>query len=1114
MAEEDPHDGDGNAAGEENDAEMEEAPVDDPPEEKDVAEETHEEEAEATEGVDKSPKEDLGDAEEAEAAQDEPMDQAEDVAKDDGPREDAPVEEDMDAQDEPEHAQERHEDAEDVDDRAEREPVPPHEENGEEAVEYGDDEEEHHDDDHQGDATSGRHEDEGVDSPRASRASREEPPEEEPEEPVEPVPMDEEQVSQKDKEEDKPYVECEEDAVEDEREKVEAGSFQASRTYSTLNVLPSTDSRLLIPLTDEGLGHLFAGVRATAGLKGGRYLFEVKILEVRRGADYGRKHKNIPRQLVAIGFSTSESSLFLGDGDESVGFDSEGCLILNGRKNWMEGLNDRIVLERQMVLAVVLNLIPDSPNRHTFSLFVNGKRVGRPQLLPEKLRDTTLYPTINFKNVTLHANFTAPPMAPLQNFKCRTLHEAAQEDVEVLPEPGGNQPDGKHEVIFLVGFPNHGTQAFLEEFQKEKQATARFTELSVASLRNWAKLSGFWTRGNEGLGIAELDHGNMTQNVVQSIAPFVQQNFIIKELPKNLLPEFRQSSLNVFDASRFKRTAVVMLGTPQLENLRALAREKLLKQRRDKVAAEVRRAKKPTKWDNGDKNALSPEELEAEIQKAMDAVEVTEEDEKAWIQKIDESHENELIKSFEKFTIPSEEEGFQEVCFVWEGEEESNEYLKQWIAEKKLVQKVNDLRPSGWFKDKHREWQSILSRWKRRQDDWKDPAKRRRMDKPLPDGTLPESCEEVDPWTLLDPTDIGTGEPLFSKFAWEDWQMLELRVQLHLLVHGYKHAMNDPQRVTFHERHTESYYDTFYRKPLAIRQFGVNSLQELLNMIKDTMEILSSKSMLDPQLSDDTPFENFLRLTEDARRLRLSRLDSGDATAVLRLSRPATPSAPKYRKEFRGEDDGRTHRHDRDRHGQERDRYGGNAGGDRHGDRGKGNRYGKGDRKGDRGKGPPRDRDDRGAAPRQSGGYDRSRSDRPRDRRDAPPRERAYGEPDRGYGRRSGPGSGPPPNRQPPMPPPKTRMTHPGGPGKGPPRDRDDRGGAQRQSGYDRGRSDRPRDGGDARPRERAYGEPDRGYGRRSGPGSGPPPGRQPPKTRYDSGGYGGYKGGQRGPPR
>ena len=32
-------------------------------------------------------------------------------------------------------------------------------------------------------------------------------------------------------------MECEEDAAEDEREKVEAGTFQASRTYSTLNVV-------------------------------------------------------------------------------------------------------------------------------------------------------------------------------------------------------------------------------------------------------------------------------------------------------------------------------------------------------------------------------------------------------------------------------------------------------------------------------------------------------------------------------------------------------------------------------------------------------------------------------------------------------------------------------------------------------------------------------------------------------------------------------------------------------------------------------------------------------------------------------------------------------------
>ena len=59
---------------------------------------------------------------------------------------------------------------------------------------------------------------------------------------------------------------------------------------------------------------------------------------------------------------------------------------------------------------------------------------------------------------------------------------------------------------------------------------------------------------------------------------------------------------------------------------------------------------------------------------------------------------------------------------------------------------------------------------------------------------LPDSCDDVDPWKLEDVTDISTGEPLFSKFTWEDWMMLELRFQLHALVHGYKHCMNDPER--------------------------------------------------------------------------------------------------------------------------------------------------------------------------------------------------------------------------------------------------------------------------------------------------------------------------------
>ncbi|CAK8985144.1 Heterogeneous nuclear ribonucleoprotein U [Durusdinium trenchii] len=361
----------------------------------------------------------------------------------------------------------------------------------------------------------------------------------------------------------------------------------------------------------------------------------------------------------------------------------------------------------------------------------------------------------------------------------------------------------------------------------------------------------------------------------------------------------------------------------------------------------------------------------------MEAVEVTEEEERRFLERmVEDQNERDLAKSFADFKIPSKEEGFQDIVFAWQGEEGSAEYLKRWIADKKLVERVPDLRPNEWFREKLRQWQQTLSRWKRKQEDWSDPSARR---KPKPVGPVrsegqPENSDEVDPWKLLDVTDIGTGEPLFSKFTWEDWQLLELRVQLHLLVHGYKHAMQDPERVTFHESHTEFYYEIFYRRPIDLRNFGAGKLSDLLEMVKDTLEIFPKTSVLDPQLSDDTPFENFLRLVEDARRCRLVRLDGGDETARLRLTRAHGRAAPpRQRQEFRGDD--------------------------RKGDRGKGDWGDRG--KGDRGKGRGYDREpvrhggrpqhstrwEHSAPPRGSrglaaadagprGGYERSRSGR------------------------------------------------------------------------------------------------------------------------------------------
>eukprot|EP00913_Durusdinium_trenchii_P026466 g24832.t1 len=552
--------------------------------------------------------------------------------------------------------------------------------------------------------------------------------------------------------------------------------------------------------------------------------------------DYNRRQRGKSTQHVAIGFSTRESSLFVGDGEESIGFDTEG--------SWE-------------ILHV---------------------------------EDKTLYPTINFKNVTLHANFDEfEPLAPLP-FACRTLHVAAREDVEILPEP-----EGKQEVIFPIGMPDEGTRswdessAFLEEFQKEKEASGPYVELSMESLKAWAHLSG--------VALRDLDL-NATREMIESLAPFTRQSFLVKELQKYLVPSAR-STLRTFDPARFKRTAVVMMGWPP-EAFREKVRAKLRAEKQEKVASELRRsqaskaeAKKPENGGTEETEAQQPsqEDLEAEVTKAKDAVVISEDEERAYLERmVDEQQETlgakksapkngqkEIAKSFGNFSLPKKEEGFEEILWAWQAEEQCLEHLQRWVAEKKLMQRVDELRPNEWFREKLRD-----------------------------------------------------GEPLFGKFTWEDWMMLDLRVQLHLLVHGYKHAMKDPDRVTFHERHTEFYFEIFYRRALSLKNLGLSKVVELLEMVNDTMGLHPTKCVLEPQMKDDAPFENLLRLVEDARRLRWQRLDAGDELAALNLVPPSSATRgagarPRYPEEL--ERPGARSRARNDEGGRGYDARGGSGGG-------------------------------------------------------------------------------------------------------------------------------------------------------------------------------------------
>ena len=121
------------------------------------------------------------------------------------------------------------------------------------------------------------------------------------------------------------------------------------------------------------------------------------------------------------------------------------------------------------------------------------------------------------------------------------------------------------------------------------------------------------------------------------------------------------------------------------------------------------------------------------------------------------------------------------------------------------------------------------------------------------------------------------GEPLFSQFCYEDWQLLSIRVELHLLTHSFPHV---PQSDLSH------YYGICFEKDLRCSRFGVSSITELATMIHDTltMEGDTLQAFIAARLDADTAFQHFVELTEAQRREWRKRFDSGDLSAILRFT--------------------------------------------------------------------------------------------------------------------------------------------------------------------------------------------------------------------------------------
>merc|ERR1719329_1481528 len=231
-----------------------------------------------------------------------------------------------------------------------------------------------------------------------------------------------------------------------------------------------------------------------------------------------------------------------------------------------------------------------------------------------------LYPTIVYKNMTLHMNFGPTPRCPLP-FRCPMLADAAEADTEVAKD--APQKDGKCEVVFPMALPEQGGFDWLDNFLKENPS---YVELSDRTVLDWATKSGLYkprpTSNNPGAsndkphfnyGIPLMDDFSI-RKVLNNLAPTLRRNFVVMEVRSNLIAEERKAVLRRFGHRYFKKTAMVLIGQPD-EKYLARTHENLLADKAAKVETERKRRvlEKERKRVLEEKNKLAKEARAARL---------------------------------------------------------------------------------------------------------------------------------------------------------------------------------------------------------------------------------------------------------------------------------------------------------------------------------------------------------------------------------------------------------------------------------------------------------------------------------------------------------------------
>ncbi|XP_051901221.1 heterogeneous nuclear ribonucleoprotein U-like protein 2 isoform X2 [Pristis pectinata] len=319
------------------------------------------------------------------------------------------------------------------------------------------------------------------------------------------------------------------------------------------------------PLFPEKFVYLWGGARATYGVTKGKVCFEVKMTQKFPVKQLTESENE--RHVVRVGWSLDSSSLQLGDGEFSFGYDGAG-------RKWRNSVFEKYgeTFDENDVIGCFANFDGEDVE---LSFSLNGVCLGVAfTVSKESLADKALFPHVLTKNCALECNFgqKEEPFFPIPE-DYTLIQNVALED-RVRGAVGPKTRDAC-EVLLMVGMPGVGKTTWVKKHVAENP-DKRYTILGTLNILDRMRV-----KGQDGPEMSIAHRNTLIQQATQSLSKLIQvaackkRNYILDQ--SNVYGSAQRRKMIPFKG--FSRQAVVIC--PNDEDWKARMKLRLAEESED-----------------------------------------------------------------------------------------------------------------------------------------------------------------------------------------------------------------------------------------------------------------------------------------------------------------------------------------------------------------------------------------------------------------------------------------------------------------------------------------------------------------------------------------------------